>query len=249
MLSPDGDMVRALDAACDRGVRVDVQLDRAPFAYAVTANAQSMMQLQSHRCGARYARGNVHLKVALLDHTMYLSDRNFTADGLFLRDSLPDDRQAVLTTLSGGNGQTEHFWTRKSDALNAEAAFIATATQTLFVETESFGFGNVVFDAIRERAASRVAVYLLVAQTEYDQQSSERSAVAYLAKYGVVIRLSDANAKLAVPDADGAWIGSANATGGVPEQTDWGMLLPGNSAAVSVAERFHADWQRSTPAY
>lgn len=249
MLSPDGDMVHALGSACDRGSTIAIQLDRAPFSYAVAANQQSIMQLLSHHCRVSYASGDTHLKVALLPRAMYLTDRNFTPDGLFVRDTDAHDRAAVLETLRGRTGATEHFWTRKSQALQAEAAFIATANRTLFVETESFGSGNPVYDAIRDRLSARVAVYLLVSSVEYGQDQRERQLVAALASAGAQIRLSSANAKLSVSDANGAWVGSANATSGVPEQTDWGLLLGGELAAQAIAKRFSDDWGRSAPLY
>jgi len=249
MLSPDGDMVHALGSACDRGSTITIQLDRAPFSYAVATNQQATMQLLAHHCHVSYASGNTHLKVALLPNAMYLTDRNFTPDGLFVRDTDAHDRAAVMETLRGHTGATEHFWTRKSQALQAEAAFIATANRTLFLETESFGAGNPVYDAIRDRIAARVAVYLLVSSLEYGQDQRERQVVGSLAAAGAQIRLSTANAKLSVPDANGAWVGSANATSGVPEQTDWGMVLAGESSAQMIAQRFSDDWGHSAPLY
>lgn len=247
VLEPGSAMLTALATACDHGARVSVELDHPDFAYVRRANGRAIAMLRAHGCHVRYAKRALHMKVALLGHVMFLSDKNFAVGGLFVRDTRAGDRSIVAATLLGQDPPpSDHFWTRKADAIAAEAQVMQSAQHTLFVESESFGPGTPVYNALISRRRAGVAVYLLVASREYGQSARERAAVDDLVRYGVVVRLSNQDAKLAVPDQSGAWIGSANATAGLPNQVDFGMLLPTREGADAIAARFHADWAASS---
>jgi phosphatidylserine/phosphatidylglycerophosphate/cardiolipin synthase-like enzyme len=248
-LQSNGPLVRALTSACRRRAHVDVELDYPDFPEVRATNDEAIRTLKSAGCNARPVDHPLHMKVAVLDNAIYLSDRNFADGGLFVRDTRADDRGVALQALNGVAGATDHFWTRKSDAIQAEAQLMHSAAGTLFVESESFGPGTAVFDTLIERRRAGVAVYLLVATSEFRSDARERAAVAQLIASGVTVRLSDQDAKLAVPDQIGAWVGSSNATSGLPDQIDYGMYLGGSTYAQEITRRFSADWARSVPVY
>jgi hypothetical protein len=56
----------------------------------------------------------------------------------------------------------------------------------------------------------------------YYRSRREPAELADLAASGVMVRTSNADEKFAV-DGDAVWIGSANATHGVPNQIDFGL--------------------------
>lgn len=247
VLAPGGEMVRALATACRRRARVVVELDRPGFADVRQSNDAAIAQLRSAGCEARYASRALHMKVALLDHVAYLSDKNFAAGGLFVRDSRADDRAIIAQTLEGDPQSSERFWTRKADALDGEAEVMGTAHRMLLVETESFGAGTAVYDALLNAPRSGVHAFLLVASREFATTRDEQAAVGALIRAGVVVRLSGQNAKLAVADGLAAWVGSSNATASVPDQEDWGMRLSSSAQATAIRARFARDWAVSEP--
>lgn len=240
-LYPHGRMARALRGAAQHHARTILELDSEAFGYARRENAQlpsalpGVAILQSH--------GPLHLKAALLDGHLYLADRNWAPGALVVADDRPADRELVASTLRGHAGCVATFCTRKSDALSQEARLIEAGRGDLFVQSESFGAGNPVYAAIERRAAEGDRVFLLVSRLEI---SHERRALTALPNT-VQIRVTHDSDKLAITDGSAAWLGSTNATAGVPEQTDWGMTTTDRGIVLTLYRRFTDDWNAAAP--
>jgi hypothetical protein len=88
-------------------------------------------------------------------------------------------------------------------------------------------------------------VDLIVAESEYAQRPSERGSLAALAASGVKVRLLNSDEEFAVTGST-VWIGSANATGGAPNQIEFGVLLEDESIAYRIAAQFDREWTMAT---
>jgi hypothetical protein len=245
-LEPRGAMVRALTTLCQRGGRADVMLANPRDVVGGTVvrkNQISQAALESAGCHVRFADRPLHLKLADVDGVTYLADRNFGRSATILRTDVGADRSAIARTLSQDRGvDAGDLSTRKASALAIEADVILRSTGSLGVETESFGPGTQVYEALRRSALARRPVYLIVARTEFDGDDRERSSLSALAAAGVHVRVGDSNAKLAVAQGGPTWIGSANATAGRPDQIDWGRRIDAPVVHDAILRRFLEDW-------
>lgn len=233
-----GAVLDALRAAAGRGARVRVRIECKPYgdaggtlaagnAGAVSALRAAGADAQLTDCdGARPA----HLKEARIDGAVYLDDRNWPGD----------DRDTILRV-----DPAENFATQKDDALRREARTIyraADARAPVDVETESFGFGRIY--AALKYAAARAPVRLLVARRDVTPRSLP--ALRRLQAAGVTVRTGDDDEKLAVTPRE-AWVGSANASAGVPDQSDWGLRIFDGALVQALRARFERNWTSAQP--
>ncbi|GAC1507099.1 MAG: hypothetical protein NVS1B14_12140 [Vulcanimicrobiaceae bacterium] len=246
-----GRVFRALVEASRNGARVRIRLSAHPYADASGAlrrgNAQAVRALR--RAGAQAAlvperaRLPSHIKAALIDDRLYLDDRNWPDDGkdTIVRDDDGRDVCAVADALHGYFRNTAPLAVQKDPALRREARTLYDAIdagRAVAVETESFGFGR-VYAALMVALHRHVPVRLLVANRDISARS--RPALARLAAAGAHIRTSSDDEKMAVAGSQ-AWIGSANASAGRPEQLDWGLRVFDASAVERVRARFEHNW-------
>ena len=123
-LSARGKMSGALLAAAARGARVSVALDGNAFGAAARSNAKTIAAFRSRGIRVHVTERPLHLKAAVVDGTVFLSDRNWT-DGrgreVVIRDPYSGDRLLVERAILGDAGNNDHLWLRKADALAAEA--------------------------------------------------------------------------------------------------------------------------------
>lgn len=243
-------IVRTLESASDRGARVSVVLARG-FGFYSRQNAETMRDLAMHGVRVHIAgvsQHSTHIKAVVLDGRLYLSDRNWTwrsTDAIVISDSLPGDRVLVERSLSGQSGANDHLWTRKADALWAEANVLAVAhSHVIRVSSESFGGGTAVYARLVQRKKAGDEVRLLIAGSEYVRSQAEQRAVSGLLMLGVQIRLSSSNEKMAI-DGTSVWMGSANATAGLRNQLDFGMVVSSNSIATRLREQFDHEWKNA----
>lgn len=228
-----GKVLAALDAAALRGARVTVRLECAPYADPsgdLAAQNAAVVDTLIHD-GADAAlvdcdgSAPAHLKSARVDGAVFLDDRNW-----------PDDGRDTIVRVTGGAS----FATHKDEALRREARTIYRAAdrgEPVDVETESFGFGRIY--AALKYAAARAKVRLLVSQRDVTARSAP--ALERLRAAGVAIRAGPDDEKMAV-SAGEVWIGSANATAGVPQQSDWGMRIFDAPVAGAMRARFARNW-------
>jgi hypothetical protein len=249
-LRGDAQVVRTLESAAGRGARVSVVLARGFGVYS-GQNAQTARELAAHGVRVHLVRpsqGHTHIKAAIVDGQVYLSDRNWTsrsADALVIHDSIPGDRILIEKAFLGRSAGNDHLWTRKADALSAEADMLATRhSRRLRVSSESFGGGTEVYRRLMERRKSGDDVLLLVARSEYAHSRPEQEAVSALRQIGVKIRLSSSNEKFAI-DGEAVWMGSANATAGLPNQLDFGMVVTSGAIAERLTKQFDREWDRA----
>lgn len=208
------------------------------------------------RCAIRKSRRALHMKSVYAANlpnqpdrrVLYLSDENFS-NGYYVRDERESDKLLVAKALSEDAGSDGRFFsTQKSQSLALEAQAVSAARGTeLVVESESFGPGNTLTDAL-ERRAQGIPVRLLIASREYGDKPAERAYVRELIqRYRINVRLSAATDKLAV-SGDVFWIGSTNSTRGYDEQIDWGLAGVDAGLATMARQVFEHNWSTSTPA-
>lgn len=252
-LAPEGPIARALEAAADRGARVNVRLDGHPtFGHAGSGDgfAQTVVRdLTAH--GVRVettlpSEPPAHLKAAVVDGVAYLDDRNWTSRGeeAIVRDDDAADVAAIRDAIAGQPAASDSIALEKTAALAAEAATIATAPgDSIDIATESFG-GCAVSAALAARAATATHVRLEVDAhvLASDRSGRERTLLAHLAAKGVEVRAVSMNAKLAVC-GDRAWLGSANATYAPGPMSDWGLTTSDPAIVDALRATFARAWE------
>ncbi len=208
-----GRVFAALDAAARRGARVVVRVEASPYRAGGLARLNALMVARLARDGADARVGDaVHTKALTADGVTYLDDCNWLDRGgdTILRDDLAND-PAVATT--------------KGDALALEMQLLARAKagDAIDVETESFGNGP-ISGALERAARAGAIVRLLVNARDLAKNPREALAIAAMERAGVEVRSTDATEKFAIA-GDDVWVGSANATYGALDQSDWGTLV------------------------
>lgn len=250
-----GGMTAALSELCRRGRRGDVILagDRYIVGSRVRATVDEAAQaLRGAGCSVRRANAPLHLKLAYISPGVaYLADRNWGRKASVVRVQSEADRSLIAATLQNRPGTNGSLATRKADALILEAQAITQSSGPLLVESESFGAGTPVYDAIVSALAARRPVSLIVASAELREtgarsSSGERAALDRLRAAGAQVRMGSSDAKMAV-GLNGAWMGSTNATAGYPDQIDWGMRTGNPALRLQLAQRFASDWASAEP--
>jgi hypothetical protein len=252
-------VVRALEAAGDRGARVSVRLDAAPYigpppADDVAAeNRRVAVELRAHGVAVRLSRPDeppLHLKAALVDGTAFLDDRNWPVHGgdTILSTSDDDDVGVVARALRGTLGCDGHMAAGKSQALLFESESIAAGTgDRVDVESESFG-RTAVSKALYARARAGAHVRLLVSERVLKQAGPvEHAALQRLARAGVEVRAGTSAEKLCVA-GDRGWVGSANATFSSSPMADWGVSTRRPALLRDIETAFERNWARAEPA-
>ncbi len=224
-------LIDALAAAAARGARVCVELPSAPYHSDGLALANAARARELRRAGIEVRlEDGIHEKSLVVDGAVYLDDANWLAHGgdTIVRDDDAGDPAIART---------------KGAALALEDRLIAGAGDTVDLETESFGNGPV--SGMLERAAQRgVHVRILVAARETRNNSHEAATIAALVRAGAQVRLTDATEKFAVA-GDNVWVGSANATYGVFDQTDWGTVTGDAAIRAHISTAFESRWSAS----
>ena len=261
----EGTVRDALVAAARAGAAVRVRLERDPLDDAAgtlhKANAESVGVLRAAGAAASETAGGepaLHLKAAVVDGVVWLSDRNWAGEGpeRILRDTDADDVAAVASAVAGGPGADGHLATTKAGALRLEADVIERAgSAPLAVESESFGDGP-IYNALLHRALAGEATRLVVAGRELSAAPGgrEERRLRHLVTLGVEVRVGDPvrgdlDEKLAIAAGD-AWVGSANATyarGSYGAQRDWGLATRAPAIGADLAGAFERNWQRARP--
>ncbi|HXP92267.1 MAG TPA: hypothetical protein VN905_02240 [Candidatus Binatia bacterium] len=238
-----GRLVEALEAAGDRGADVSVRLEAAPLdpsGSLAATNLKVAEELRAHHVAAELTQ--THLKAAVIDGETFLDDRNWAEHGpsTLIADSEPDDVGVVRAGIEGKVASDPHLWTRKGDALNAEAQLLLDAgSERIEVESESFGFGAVE-QALAAKARDGDDVRLLVGARDATNPR-EASALKRLAAAGVHIRVAPFAEKIAVAGQQ-AWVGSANAGIFPSDMVDWGMRTQIPALVDALRARFEDNW-------
>ncbi len=238
VLTDGNPVLGALTRAASRGARVLVVLPAAPYdpsGFVTSSNARAVSALR--RSGARVVLSTrpMHLKVVLSGNVAYLDDTNFSSGpSLLVADRNADDVGAIEAALAGQPRDTRAFETTKGDALEAEASVLRAARSWAFLSSESFGYRNPVYDAAVADAERGVHVTVLVTRREAFSSRYERKDLERLMRAGAAVYVGDSDEKLAITDGATTWVGSANATHGLPDQLDWGLVLsdPGMRSAM-----------------
>jgi phosphatidylserine/phosphatidylglycerophosphate/cardiolipin synthase-like enzyme len=224
-LSTRSAIAKSLQAASARGARVGVVLTGDGMGYAVAGNKAFVAQ--NPQIHVVLTRTPLHLKAIVVDHGaggVFVSDRNWTPKhSLVLR--LPARYALAVERAALGDPHDDGAFTAtKITSLRREAELIGAARRTIVVESESFSDENPVYDALVAARARGVAITLLVSDREYGETPRERGIIAALVRSGIRCGLSrNAQKILVVDDLAAGWVGSSNATRGVPRQVDFGF--------------------------
>ncbi|MBV8067332.1 MAG: hypothetical protein JO113_05105, partial [Candidatus Eremiobacteraeota bacterium] len=196
-----GPVLKALEKAARGGAHVVVTLERSPYrAKHGLARENARLVAELHAAGAEARLADpIHAKTISIDGVLYLDEKNWHHDDIVLREN--DRDAAALIPMT------------KRDALSEEARLLADAKKSdgPIVESESFGAGNVTYDALRELGLAGASPRLLVSEDDLRGNARERSLLQRLMGDGVRVRVCTDSAKLAVT-GERAWLGSANAT-------------------------------------
>jgi hypothetical protein len=250
-LDPDSEIVQRLQDAASRGAHISIGLDENAFDDARTSNDAVASQLELSAIEVHKIPES-HVKAVFVDGTMYLSDRNWPATSnaqVVVKDMNAGDRRIVSTAILGGRlGSNDHLWTMKAEALKAEAAVIMARTSNeVDVESETFGSGTPVFEAMMARVAGGDSVKLLIALSGFKRSAAARHAVVTLQARHVEVRLTNANEKLAI-EGYNCFFGSANATRELPQQIDFGIAMRDAALATRLHSQFESEWNAAVPA-
>lgn len=256
ILRDRGPLVRALEAAAERGASVEVVLERAPYADAnnelARLNRRAVGELRRHGVAAhltRRADAPLHLKAAFVDGAAFLDERNWPATGAdtIVTTRAPRDLAQIERALDGapeaaGGGLALH----KGRALDLEARTIDAAPPGSTVACESETFGSSKVAKALERCALRGdRVELLVTKKTLAGNPTELRALSELRAAGVEIKVTAADEKVALT-VDAGWVGSANATSASPEMLDWGGRTRDPRMLATLRRQFDARWGGAT---
>ncbi|HEY2475367.1 MAG TPA: hypothetical protein VGI19_11275, partial [Candidatus Cybelea sp.] len=234
-----GAVLRAVEAAAQRGARVAVALDGSPphdtGGRLAAENRRLARELRASGAAVTLAKG-VHAKEIRADGELYLDEKNWDTGDLVVRE---DDYVAARAIPA-----------IKHKALAREASLLSGARRAdgVIVESESFGCCNSVDGALAALARAGAAPRLLVSERDLRGNLRERKAIEKLVRDGAQVRVCRDSEKLAVA-GDRAWLGSANATVafGAADCIDWG-LCTGDAAIVrAVRDRLEAQWRSAKP--
>lgn len=235
-------IIRALQDAAARGVRVQVTLTRLGIRSTVAQNRQVARALSAHGIQFTWIARPIHLKALVVDYgtTVALDDTNWGNDGTIL--FLPATYASTVEAAIDGKPVDEPPLTfTKGSSQAMEAALLVRAHHDVRVETESFDANNVIARAIQRDVTSGIAVTLIVAAAEFKASSqraaAERMYLDGLHRHGVTVLIQSGTRKGAVVDGVVAWLGSTNATNGdLTTQLDWGYASADPAFVQSVAQ-------------
>jgi len=262
-----GRVLDALAQAAKRGAHVCVRLEGAIYEDNGTvsaANADAAERLRAAGADVQLVHANddardamLHCKAAFVDGALFLDDRNWPDDGgdTILRDDFARDARIARDALAGRAVEaTEFFAATKRAALASEARLLREAGNgsDAIVESESFGAGNRVYDAIDRAARAGAHARLLVNDRDLEGNANEERALKQLVADGVAVRVCDGEEKFAIVSDAHGWIGSSNASAAFdhPDQIDWGMRTDAPDVLAHLRRAFDERWIASeAPAF
>jgi phosphatidylserine/phosphatidylglycerophosphate/cardiolipin synthase-like enzyme len=249
ILHPGG-LMNALEDAARRGVRLRVRVEAKPYRNdgGAKANLTAVARLRALGVDAVAVDG-LHFKGAVVDDRLYLDDRNWADRGsdTVVRD---DDRRDVTAARDAIRGSavrsTARLAVQKGDALEMEDRVLrgARGGGAVEVATETLSFSPQVYATLAHLAKSGRHVRLLVNARELAGNTHEANALHDLARDGVDVRSCASTEKLAVA-GNHAWVGSANATYGVPAQRDWGVRTDSTAIMRHLRHSFAENWKKA----
>jgi hypothetical protein len=238
---------RALIAAADRGASVRVRLAGTPFGDAsgelARRNEDEAAKLAKHGIDAVVSRdSDVHLKAAVVEGHVFLDDRNWCdADDVILTSGDSSDLAATRAAITGAetHSTSDGLVFTKGEALREEAKCISGAAAPIRLQTETLS-PSIITKCLRS-VAKRVSVRILLSRTSELGNPRTRAALIALTKLGVAVRVTKANDKFCLSGTH-AWVGSANASGGDLQMSDWGAPFDDSKSIETLRVRFDEAW-------
>lgn len=233
-------IITHLAARAAAGAHVSVVLTGDGFDYALEQNHDVSEILTRAGARVRLTSYPLHMKALVTDgRTIIVSDENFSKSGLY--ETLPPAMGATVErAILGTAGYYGPFTTAKATSLNVEAALLEEPhAHALYIETESFGANNSVFDAINSTLASGHDVVLLANAKDARESRGTIPAIQSIADaYPKHFRayLVRATEKIAI-NGDHCWTGSSNSSPGLPEQIDFGLRIDEPAACAYLLQR------------
>ncbi|MHB8461226.1 MAG: phospholipase D-like domain-containing protein [Vulcanimicrobiaceae bacterium] len=249
---PPGALLSGLLAAARRGANVTVRLEGAPYRDSKGSlkalNDATAAKLRAAGADARAVDSidgsgrRIHLKAVVIDgRSSYLDDRNFARGSLLVTDTSAADAHALVASALGDTLPRHRIALTKRAALGEEVDLIDSShrTDTLRVGSEAIGDCEVT-QSLEDAAARGVSVHLRVCRSLVASNVYDRREVARLQNVGIDVQLSSSHAKYAML-GNRAWIGSANATPGLAQQSDWGVDVRSKAVLAQLRHRLAAD--------
>jgi phosphatidylserine/phosphatidylglycerophosphate/cardiolipin synthase-like enzyme len=234
-----GPVLRAIEAAARRGANVKVELEGHPFNDRKGGLAKENERLAHELAAAgadAWLADRVHAKEIEVDGTVFLDEKNWRTDDIVLCEDDPAEARSIPMM--------------KDEALAQEAKLLDAGSRLdrVIVESESFGSGNVTFEALKALGEARASPRLLVSERDLRGSRRERAVLQNLVRSGVEVRLCKDSKKLAVA-GNSAWLGSANATyaGEGFDMTDWGVRTDDATIVKTVRDSLEAQWESAKP--
>jgi hypothetical protein len=245
LLDPRSSIVSHLAKASSRGATVSTTLTGSGLSNAVQQNSD--MQRDDAALHITLSPEPLHIKALVADGQVFLNDRNWGRDSIVLQ--MPgEDRGAILEALAGRPATVGPLTLSKGAGIAREALLISTAQSSVEFASESFSDNNQVYDALRAALARHVAVTVVVSAADAQpnpkdpkdvaRAKAERHSLDVLMGAGAHVRLISATDKIAVVDGMRGFVGSTNATAGVPDQVDWGLVSLDSDIVRALDARF-----------
>jgi hypothetical protein len=234
-LVPQSDIVRALAAKARSHHPVQVLLTGQGFDYAIEQNQQVATILRAAGAKVLLSDYPLHMKLLVTPAVAMVSDTNFTRRGLYL--ILPAyARATAIAALSGQTGYAGSFTTSKGLSLRVEAALLSSTHGSISLQSESFGDGNPVYDALVNALARHRSVVVTVNKRDLSESPTEYAALDVLRAKGARVLTSDRDDKFATVDGS-CWWGSSNSSPGLQEQVDWGIRFDDSTLCRAIQAR------------
>jgi hypothetical protein len=250
---------QALEAAAQRGARVQVRLDGYLWGgtaamYAANARAFVGLRLAGADVQIVHLRAGdgpgLHMKAAVCDGVAFLDDCNWNGDNdTVLMDADAAQVRAIRrAALQHDVAAVGALSLDKRDALRDEAGMIRRAKRGEAVNVESEALHpSAVTGALREAAKAGARCRVLISEYSFKTNAKTRAEAASLEKAGVFVRAVGSSEKLAVVGARHAWVGSADATSTWldGDRIEWSVHSASPPIVRGLAAHFRAHWKDS----
>lgn len=228
-LVPRSAIVRALVAAAHRGARVSVALTGEGFDYALEQNRTTEAILRQAGVRVHVTAYPLHMKALVADgRVVLLTDTNFSRDGLFVQVPAAT-ANVVENAIEGRTSYYGALTTEKAMSLRVEAAIIRGTTGPVYLETESLGAANPIYDALQDAIAARRPLRILASAADAATSPIPPTLAPFT-------HLVSSNEKILVA-GDTCWTGSANSSGGLEAQVDYGLRFDDAQICAALARR------------
>ena len=246
----EGTTERALVVAAEHGAAVRVRLAGTvyddPHGALALHNAHEAAYLAEHGVDAAVSDAKaLHIKAAVIDGQAFFDDRNWCGDDdLLIHSDVAEDISSTTAALAGATVPPvpDGLTFTKGEALAEEAKLLAGGSDTVALQTETLGPS--IITTLLQAAAAHAGVRVMLKRESGHMSARNAKAIATLQAHGVLVRTTTGNDKFCIAGEHG-WIGSANASGGDPRMSDWGVPVDDPQSIEQLRRRFESLWEKA----